>query len=76
MSWGSSIFVKSVWCSGGLLHLYWPSILFCISGLFFFSGVFDILSFFLFNIVYFHLKFIYLFIYSVLCFTLVFIRCL
>jgi hypothetical protein len=39
-----------------------------------FSEVFHILSCFLFNIVYFHPEFIYLFIYCVLCFTLVFIQ--
>jgi hypothetical protein len=55
-------------CSSLLL---WPSILICISVLFFFSEVFHIIGHFLFNIVNFHLSFNSISIYGVFCLTLV-----
>jgi hypothetical protein len=52
--------------------LEWPSILFCISVSFFFSEVFHIVSYLLFNIVNFCPLFLYLSVYGGLSFSLAF----
>jgi hypothetical protein len=66
---------SEILCSPYCILLDCPSILFCISVLFFFSEVFHIPSHFLFNVGYYQSEFVYLFINRVLCFTVVFIQC-